>query len=487
MPTKGLLGQPKPFYLIFFLEVWERYGFYGVQGLLVLFLVLNLNYSDAHADKLFGSFAALAFLYPVIGGYIGDHLLGTKRTIIIGAFILAAGYLLLSIPFFSSRALIELPLAFIAVGNGFFKANPSSLLSKVYQKEKVNQDAGFTLYYMAINIGSFLSFIIAPLLNKYFGWHAAFLSCFIGLLLAITNYLSMSRIVRDVGSDPDFKPMRWGVFFLVMIFGLALIAVSFWLLDHIEVMTTVLLVSAVVLLSFYFLQVSKASKQEKRGMIFFVFLFLQAIVFFVMYFQMPTSINLFALYNVRHDIFGIPVQTATFQVLNPFWIIIMSPVLSAFYNWLSKHNCDISLPTKFSLGTLLAGIAFLILWVGAYSSKGTGVLSSYWVVTSYWFQSTGELLVSALGLSLASRFVPQRLMGYAMGLWFLSFSLASIVAGHVAAMAHVPKTVSRNPLETLPIFGHVFMKIGLITVVISLVMFFFVPMLKRLVRSTAAF
>ena len=170
--------QPKSFYLIALLEIWERFGYYGVQAIIVVFMVKQLGYTDKYADILFTSFAALVFLLPALGGYIGDSYLGTKRTILFGAFTLAIGYGLLSLPEIGQNYL-ALPLAVIAVGNGLFKANPSSLLSKIYQREQRSADRGFTLYYMSVNIGSFLSMSSTPIISKHFGWHMGFLACFI--------------------------------------------------------------------------------------------------------------------------------------------------------------------------------------------------------------------------------------------------------------------------------------------------------------------
>lgn len=480
MPRTHFLGQPRAFYLIFFIEIWERFGYYGVQALLVLFMVQFLKLPDGHADTLFTSFSALAFLYPALGGYVGDNVIGTKRTILLGAITLSIGYLLLSLPLIPGQY-IEFPLAIVAVGNGLFKANPSSLLSKIYEKDPVNQDSGFTLYYMAINLGGFISMALVPLLNKFFGWHVGFSVCFAGLIIAILNYFLMKKMIDHVGSDPDFRPIRWKKYILVIFCALLLIGASYWLLDHNEILTYLLVAAGVVLLLMFLVQTFKAHHSEKKGMFLFVVLFLQAILFFVMYFQMPTSINLFVLRNVAYG----AIPPASFQSLNPIWILIMSPVLAVVYNKLQKRGSDLSLPTKFSLGTLLAGTAFLILPLAAYFSRDTGIVSPWWVVTSYWFQSTGELLVSALGLSLASRFVPQRFMGYSMGLWFLSMSLASLIAGHLASLASIPQNVSHDPKVSLPIYSNLFLHIGIVTVVFAVVMFCLIPLIKRLIVKPA--
>ncbi len=482
MSIKSLTNQPKPFFIIFLVEIWERFGYYGVQALLVLYMVQHLGYTDTHADLLFAAFSALVFLLPAMGGFIGDKVLGTKRTILLGAITLAIGYLLLAIPNTSSGQLFMFPLAIIAVGNGLFKANPSSLLSKVYEGTKYHIDSGFTLYYMAINIGSFLAMNLTPILNKYFGWHVAFSVCCAGLIVAIINFLAMRQTIMDFGSKPDQHPLRLDYLLYVVLFSMGLIVGCFFLLRYYSLMSILLTIGTVIILVIYFWLIAKAKRDERKGMLLFIILFSQAIVFFVLYFQAPTSLTLFALRNVHHSIFGIPIQPAQYQMFNPFWVMTMSPVLAMLYQVMHKHKCDLSIPAKFSLGTMLAGLAFLSLPFGSLFNHH-GVLSGLWLVLSYWLQSTGELLVSALGLSLAARYVPQRFMGFTMGLWFLCTSIASLIAGRVASVASVPKDISRDPMLSLPIYNHLFIRIGVVTLAISLVMFCFVPLLKKLATN----
>ncbi len=485
MSVKALTGQPKPFYLIFLIEIWERFGYYGVQALLVLYMVQRFNFTDTHADFLFAAFSALVFLFPCVGGYIGDKVLGTKRTILLGAVTLAIGYLLLSIPN-TSPAFLALPLGVIAVGNGLFKANPASLLSKVYEGTEHNIDSGFTLYYMAVNIGAFISMNLTPILNQYFGWHIAFSVCFVGLILAVINFLFMKHNVKHVGSKPDLAPMRKDYFVYVLLVAAGLIVGSYYLLTFYQVVSWLLSIGTVVLFLYYFGLMYKAHPHERPGMILFIVLFLQAVIFFVLYFQMPTSLTLFALRNVHHSILGIPIQPAQFQMLNPFWIMIMSPILALIYQSLSRNKKDLSLPSKFSLGTLLAGLAFLSLPFGSLFSHA-GVLSGMWMVLSYGLQSTGELLVSALGLALAARYVPQRFMGFTMGLWFLCTSIASVIAGKVASFANVPTNISKDPIASLPIYNHLFLQIGVTTVIIAIGMFGLVPVLRKLIHRHESF
>jgi POT family proton-dependent oligopeptide transporter len=250
-------------------------------------------------------------------------------------------------------------------------------------------------------------------------------------------------------------------------------------LRYYQVVSWLLLFGTLVLLFIYLTLIKKAEPQERNGMFLFIILFAQGIIFFVLYFQMPTSLTLFALRNVHHSILGIPIQPGQFQMLNPFWVMAMSPVLAGIYQRLSNHRRDISMPSKFSLGTLLAGLAFLVLPFGSLFAHN-GEINGLWLVVSYWLQSTGELLVSALGLSLAARYVPQRFMGFTMGLWFLCTSIASIIAGKVASFASIPANISQDPLMSLPIYNHLFLRIGVITCAIAVIMFALVPALKKL-------
>lgn len=478
MFIKALAEQPRSFFLVFFVEIWERFGYYGVQSLIVLYMVQQLGYSDVRADLFFASFTALLTLLPCLGGYVGDKLLGTKRTILLGSFILALGYFLLGTRYVPS-AWLGFPLSVIAIGHGLFKANPSSLLSKIYERTGHHPDTGFTLYYMAINIGSLSAASLAPLLNKYFGWHAAFLSCFVGLVLAILNYALMRKSVSGVGSLPDSKPIRKDYLFYVLFASVLLVIAGTWLIDHHNMMAKLLVFGTVVLLCTYALMMRKATLKERKGMLFFLLLFLQAIVFFVMYFQAPLSIMLFTLRNVRHSLFGFPIEPAQFYAFNGFWIVFMSFVLAMLYQHLAKKKRDFSLPTKFAWGVLFTSFGFLALFVSGFFAHD-GVVSGGWVVTYYWLQSTGELLVSALGMSLAAQYVPQRFMGFSMGLWFLSVSIASMLAGMLASVASVPQTISDNPAESLPIYTHFFLQIGLVAGAVGLLMLLTAPLLRRL-------
>ncbi len=374
------------------------------------------------------------------------------------------------------------PLAFIAVGVGFFKANPSNLVSQIYKKNQLNPDSGFTLYYMAINAGGLVSMSLTPWIYSHWGWTSAFFLCFIGLSFGALSLIVKRKMISDVGSKPDFERIPLKTVLQIFLLFIALLGSTYWLIKHQTLMLWLLFLGSAGFIAIFVWQAITADTSEKPGMWLFLILFLQAILFFVLYFQIPTSLTLYAIRNVTPELFGMPIQPASFQALTPFWIMTLSPIMAILYQHLASKNKDLSMPAKFALGTFLAGCGFLVLPLGGQFANQYGMVSSNWLVLSYFLQSVGELLISALGLSLAARYVPQRLVGFTMGLWFLGTSIGSKIAGFVAGFADIPKEIT-HPVKSLPIYNQLFLKIGLVTLIMALIMVAFIPKLKKLAES----
>lgn len=474
----GILNHPRPFYILFLVEMWERFGFYGMQALLVLFMVQEFGFSDELADSTFSAFAALVYAFICVGGWLGDKGLGSRRTMFLGALVLAGGYGLLGI----SSAYLYPALGIIIAGNALFKANPSALVSKLYDKGDFRVDGAFTLYYMAINIGSFLAMSLCPLVAHNFGWEASFRVCFAGMCVAIVNFLIWHRTLGTVGSDPDFRPVEFKWLLLAVGIAGAIATVSAIMLKHIMVAHEILFLALGVVVVLFIREVYRASAEERPNMLVCLVLIVEAVVFFVLYQQMPTSLNLFALRNVDPHVLGIPVEPASFQALNPFWIMIASPVLAWVYAWLGETGHDLSLPTKFALGMLMCSLGFLTVGVAAdYFFNSQGVISGNWLIATYGFQSVGELLVSGLGLAMVACLTPERSMGFMMGAWFMSQSVAMILGGKVAALASIPAYDPHafDAMQSLHVYSALFMKIGLFTLGAATLMFVLVPVLKK--------
>ncbi|KAB8307522.1 dipeptide/tripeptide permease DtpA [Erwinia endophytica] len=470
--------QPKSFYLIFSIELWERFGYYGLQGIMAVYLVKMLGMSEAESITLFSSFSALVYGLVAVGGWLGDKVLGTKRVIVLGTLVLALGYSLVA---FSGHdlSLVYLGMATIAVGNGLFKANPSSLLSTCYAKDDPRLDGAFTMYYMAINIGSFFSMLATPWLAAHYGWSVAFSLSVVGMLITLVNFMLCRKWVKGYGSAPDFAPLHLGKLLATLLGIVVLITIANWLLHNQSIARLVLTLVTAGIVIIFAKETCKLKGAARRQMIVAFLLMLEAVVFFVLYMQMPTSLNFFAIRNVEHNILGIAFEAEQYQALNPFWIMIFSPILAAVYNKLGDR---LPMPYKFAFGMLLCSAAFLVLPLGAKFANHMGIVSANWLILSYALQSVGELMISGLGLAMVAQLVPQRLMGFIMGAWFLTTAGAAMIAGKVANLMAVPENIT-DPLQSLQVYSTVFQQIGIATGVIAVLMLLTAPKLNRMTRQ----
>ncbi|GLR09418.1 dipeptide/tripeptide permease DtpA [Mixta theicola] len=467
--------QPKAFYLIFSIELWERFGYYGLQAIMAVYLVKQLGMSESDSITLFSSFSALVYGLTAIGGWLGDKVLGTKRVIVLGALVLAVGYSLVA---WSGHdvSMVYIGMATIAMGSGLFKANPASLLSTCYDKDDPRIDGAFTMFYMSINVGSLVSMMLTPWLAARYGWSVAFALSVVGLAITVINFLLCQKMVKEYGSKPDFAPLHIGKLLATLVGVVVLISVATWLLHHQFIARIVLGVIALGIILIFAKEAFALQGAARRRMIVAFLLMVEAIVFFVLYMQMPTSLNFFAIRNVEHTILGIAFEPEQYQALNPFWIMVASPILAAVYN---KMGDRLPMPHKFAIGMVLCSGAFLVLPLGASFANQLGIVSVNWLILSYALQSIGELMISGLGLAMVAQLVPQRLMGFIMGSWFLTTAGAAMIAGKVANLMAVPEGIN-DPLQSLHIYSDVFQKIGIATAIIAVLMLLTAPILNRM-------
>ncbi|MBF8999817.1 MULTISPECIES: dipeptide/tripeptide permease DtpA [Vibrio] len=486
MSDLNTFKQPKSFYLIFSIEFWERFGFYGMQAILTVYLVKILGMDESTSFVLFGAFSALIYGFVAAGGWLGDKVIGTKRAITLGAIILMVGYALLGVSTTSQHiggsTLIFIAMGFITVGNGLFKANPSSLLAKVYDENDPRLDGAFTMYYMAINIGSLISMILTPIIAEKAGYGMAFGVSAIGLAITVVIFLAYLKMLKSVGSPADLAPVNKSKMLMVIVGSVIASFICSYLLQNLFLAHGILVIAGLAILFFYFKEALSMTGIERQKMFVAFILMLQGIVFFVLYFQMPTSLNFFAIHNVSHDLFGFSAEPEQFQALNPFWIMIASPILAIIYG---KLGDSLSMPFKFAIGMALCALSFLVLSWGAGFANSQGIISSNWLVLSYLFQSIGELLVSGLGLAMVAQLVPQRMMGFAMGMWFLTSATAAVIAGWVASLTSVPSNIT-DANQSLVIYGDVFGKIGYTTAAIAVITFIIAPKLTKVSRGESA-
>lgn len=479
--------QPRAFYVLFFVEMWERFGYYGLQALLILYLSKVFDFSDSRAYGTFAAFAALVYATPILGGYVADKLIGYQRTLIAGLLLLILGYFLLSIPISAahnslSESLFYLALGTIVAGNGFFKTSPSSLLGKVYGARDPRVDSGFTLFYMSINIGSLISMALCGYIATLFGWHAGFFTSVMGLTLGSLTLFFSKKWIKNYGSAADFMPIRKKYLLPIVLGTLIVIGAAALLIRFLGFTQWILLAVGIGALLFYSQLIISSHHEERSKLIACFILTLFAIIFYCLYFQAPQSINLYIDRNVDHHLLGFFIPTPSFQSLNPFWILVLAPILSIFYKRMSTRRGDFSIPAKFAAGIFIMGTGFIVLYVSQFFANADSQVSAWWVVFSFFLQSLGELLVSALGLAMITKLAPQRFLAVMMGTWFLSSSAAAYLSGMLAKLASIPTGID-NPALSLKIYSHVFYKFGWITMSAGILVFFTIPLIKRLMAG----
>ncbi len=484
----------KAFVVLFFIEIWERFGYYGMASIMVLYMVERLRMADARADIIWGAFSGLVYSTPMLGGYVGDRLLGARRTLVLGAVTLALGYIALSIPL---NATLFPAMGLIALGNGLFKVNPNNLVSRLYEGQHSKLDILFTIYYMSLNIGSFVSILLTPWIKDhptwtitigslpFDSWHLAFGVSALGLTLGLLNYGAFSRYVRPYGTAPDFRNLNWPLFGGVIV---ASLLIAYLLSEIIRSRAAALAVVAafVVLMIYIFVYLLlTVQHRERRRMVACIIFTIMSIIWAVYNQQIYTSLTLFALRNVRHNILGVHVSAAQFQDLNQFWLVLLALPLAWLYDRMAKSwRGDFSMGTKYAAGFYLLALGFFLYAASAFAAQA-GVVSSWWLVAGYAAQSLGELLISALGFSMVAQLVPERSRGIMMGAWFLGMGVGMYAGGAIASLASIPAGLT-SATSTLPFYTRVFAWLGVGALASAIVATAIIPLLKRLMGPKVA-
>ncbi len=454
-------------------EMWERFSFYGLRPLLVLFMAAALadggfGFDRPAASAIVGIYAASVYLASLPGGWIADRWLGLRRSILIGAVLITSGHLSIGVSGVAGagvgKSFFFLGLVLIVLGTGLLKPNISAIVGDLYPEGGARRDAGFSIFYMGINTGAFLGQLVTGYLGERVSWHWGFGAAGVGMLFGLLVFWLKSKAMlgtlgQDIVRDPDpaVQAKREGTVRTYTIAGLSLLALVFVLastgtiaLDPQAIggaMTFVLVGIAVAFFGFLF-AFGKLTSDEKRrsGVIFVLFVF--AAIFWAAFEQAPTSLQLFANDFTDRNLFGFEVPATWFQTVNSAFIILFSPLIAALWIMLAKRNIDLSSPAKFALGLALAGVGFLVMLFAAnrvVASGGSVLVSPWWLIISYLFQTLGELFVSPVGLSSMTTLAPRRYLGQMMGIWFLAASVGNLVAGLVGGYVD-PTKLEQTPL-----------------------------------------
>ena len=521
-----LFGHPKGLYVCFATELWERFSFYGMKYLLLLYVTKYHLFSDGEGLEVLGSYAGLVYSLPVIGGMLADRYLGMSKAVIFGGILLCIGHLLMAveghqavryvagtvltsdlsladgsiivagtmltetvkIQDLAALNIFYLALAFIVVGVGFLKPNISTIVGQLYSKNDPRRESGFTIFYMGINLGSFAATIICVYLGETFGWGYGFGAAGIGMLFGLATFILGRKYLKGLAepSEPDRLTEKVFVFLNreYLIYLLSILSLSlFWLVIQHEPIVfasqqVLLVLSGGGLVAY---AIFKGSRAEMQQMLVLMVLIASTIIFWALFEQAAGSMTLYADRVVERNILGIKITAGQFGSLNAGFIILLALPFASLWVWLDKYQLNPNIPVKFALGIIQAGLGFGVLVIGAHYPNEVGKISLWWLVLAYLIHTTGELCLSPVGLSAVTKLAIHRVVGLSMGVWFLATALSETLAmrlGKIAAIDNQDIDAS-NITETVATYSQLFeflMWVGLGT---GMLLLLISPILKR--------
>ena len=479
--------HPKALFTLFFAELWERFSFYGMRALLVLYMTkvlfdqISQGEADAKAYGIYGAYGALVYGMPVIGGLLADKLLGFRKAILFGGILMAIGHFVLAL---ENTLLFYLALAFIIVGNGFFKPNISSFLGTFYGSNDARKDGAFTIFYMGVNLGAFLAPLTCGYLGETIGWHWGFGVAGIGMLIGLVVFWGNMRKFEDKGNMPELGARSLiGAFkfnHLVILASILLVPLCALMLNLNDYLLYILLTLGVVIIGYLIIySLLIAEKQEGRRLLTVVVLFFFHMLFWALFEQAGGSLTLFAERNVDRMVMGSEIPTSIFQSVNPLFIILLAPVFSWFWLKLNKTGKEPSTPMKFVLGLFQLGLGFGIIVFAAKFMSNDGMVPVIFLILMYLLHTMGELCLSPIGLSMVTKLSPGKIVGFVMGAWFLSISFAHELAAFLGKQTTIPSE-NASTAETLMGFSDVYLVWGFYVVMGGTVLLLLlVPTLKK--------
>ncbi len=469
-----LQNHPIGLRTLFLTEMWERMSFYGMRGILVLFMTASLidgglAIDAVSASAIYGIYSSSVYLVALLGGWIADRHIGQQNAILYGGLVIMIGHFLLA---FTNIETFYLGLIFVVLGTGLLKPNISAIVGGLYEKEQEKKEAGFTIFYMSINIGSVLGFFICGYLGESIGWHYGFGAAGIGMAFGLIQFIFTRKNLGEVGIKPSIelpknkkKKEIISLYLLSFVFMAILLMgiFGFWTFDPIPIANalTVIIISIAAIYFLYLFIFGNLNEDERKKIILILVLFFGAAFFWSGFDQAGSSFNIFAKEYTDRIVFGWEYPASWLQVLNPILVVILSPFMAYLWIFLGKRMLDPSLPFKFGLGLILMAIGFIFIAIGANVAMQDGLAGARWLLLTYLFHTIGELTLSPIGLAAISNLSPKRYVGQMMGIWFLASSLGAIIAGLLSGQA------TYEGLNSMP---SLFNKVAIISSIAGLVL-----------------
>jgi len=470
---------------LFFSEMWERFSFYGMRALLLFYITQEYSYTQDHAYGIYATYTALVYITPVFGGMIADRIIGEQKAIMAGGILIAFGHICLTFP---GEWLFFCGLSSIISGTGLYKANTSSLLGKLYKRGDHRLDAGFTLYYVGINIGAFLSPLVCGIVGELYGWHFGFGLAAIGMLIGLLYFFRGIEAFGKQGLPPEdsiySKPvllgLNWEKFIYILAFlsipMVALIIKNHQSLDYILTGVGLSLIGFMIFL----LGTYKGLVRQNIFTFFVLVFFLGG--FTALFEQAGSSMNFFTLNQVDRHFLSWEIPATSFQGIGPFILIICAPLVAKVWLNLGVKNKDPHTPFKFFVALLLAAIGLIILSISTNYAASNGLVSLWWIVAVIFIHTLGDIIMAPVALSMVGKLAPPKLSGTFMGIFFISISYGYYVAGALAKLSSIDTNITETTAN-LSIYSSAFSSIAYIGFGLASLLLFVIPLLNRSFRQ----
>lgn len=451
--AKPTQGHPKGLYSLFFTEMWERFSYYGMRALLTIFLTAELATGGFGLDRseslsIYGVFTALVYLTPILGGWFADKILGQRKSILIGGLVMAVGQFMLAGSAFvdlmgdleTRKNFFYLGLGVLILGNGFFKPNISTMVGDLYDNDDPRKDGAFTIFYMGINIGAFLSPFVAGTLGEKVGWPYGYLAAGIGMLIGVLWFYGRRNTLEDIGLPPGYKekgitkllPKDWRDVVVYTIANVAFVFLVMFIWNNTSdfIHTIMVWVLGIAGAGFIGLSIFKGTTGSTEWTRVFVILILAFfnIVFWAGFEQAGGTFNLFAQENTDRNVSGFEIPTTWFQNINPIAIVTLAPLFSILWIKLAAKRLNPRTPVKFAMAMFIGAVAFFIMTQAQNSADAGNLVSPMWLVVVYVLLTIGELMLSPIGLSMVTKLSPGKITSIMMGVWMASFALGNYLA-----------------------------------------------------------
>ena len=448
LSEKLFLGHPVGLFVLFLTEMWERFSYYGMRAILLLYMIAGIDkggmgLDDKEANAIYGIYVASVYLLSLPGGWLADNIFGQKKAIYYGGLIIILGHLILAIP--GNNILFFIGLCVVSIGTGALKPNISSVVGELYPEGGARRDAAFSIFYMGINLGGAFGMIIVGYLGEKINWHYGFGAAAIGMLMGIIIFkwlgkkylapygmLKQKEIIQSDSKNNQFVPILLGAILIIFISALQWFnIINLSTADGIAKAMTVIIVAVAAFYFIYILAAGKLTPEETKRVFVMIIFFFAAALFWAGYEQAGTSLNIFSLRYTERDFAGIKdfFPASSLQSLQSIFVITLSPIMAVIWIYLGKKNRNPAAPVKFASGLIFLGLGFFLMYLASTHIGGGNKVSPLWLTCTYFLSVIGELCLSPVGLSFYTKLSPKRFVSQLMGIWFVGASLGNLFAG----------------------------------------------------------